>query len=81
MRRLGKLSKLLVVLTALSLPLGSFAPALAAEGDAVADRSLEGKILTDDGQAIEGAKVKLLSGDNGLSMISVEPVGPRLAGS
>ncbi|MCZ6779270.1 MAG: carboxypeptidase-like regulatory domain-containing protein, partial [Acidobacteria bacterium] len=74
MRRLGRLSKLLVVLTALSLPLGSFAPALAAEGDAVADRSLEGKILTDDGQAIEGAKVKLRNLDTGEEFTSA-PTG------
>ncbi len=74
MRRLGRLSKLLVVLTALSLPLGSFAPALAAEGDAVADRSLEGKILTDDGQAIQGAKVKLRNLDTGEEFTSA-PAG------
>ena len=74
MRRLGRLSKLLAVLAALSLPVASFAPALAAEGDAVADRTLEGKILSDDGQAIQGAKVKVRNLDTGEEFTSA-PTG------
>ena len=74
MRRLGRLSKLMAVLAALSLPLASFAPALAAEGDAVADRMLEGKILSDDGQAIQGAKIKVRNLDTGEEFTSA-PTG------
>lgn len=74
MQRLGKLAKCLAAVTALSLPLATLSPALAQGEGATGDRVLEGKILSDDGQAIQGARVKVRNLDTGEEFTSA-PTG------
>ncbi len=74
MGRLGAVGKFVAVMAVLALPLATLRPALAQ--DAPGGRSLQGKILAEGEQGIEGARVKVRNLQTGEEFTSA-PTGPN----
>ncbi len=74
MGRLGGVGKFVAVMAVLALPLATLRPALAQ--DAPGGRTLEGKILAEGEQGIEGARVKVRNLQSGEEFTSA-PTGPN----